>query len=93
MPNFRPLVYSLKCFNQSAVNSFVIQPFALTAILEFVGNALFSYQKKMIFALDNDVRRNRPALGINALNHRSLFPIARLGQLKFAFFIKACNNY
>ena len=47
----------------------------------------------MVFAFDNDVRRDRLALGINALDHRSPFPIARLGQLKLASPVKAYNNH
>ena len=47
----------------------------------------------MIFALDNNKRRDRPALGIDALNHRSLFSIARLGQFRVSSPIRACNNH
>jgi hypothetical protein len=47
----------------------------------------------VVLAFDNNVRRNRPALRINALNHRSPFSVARLGQLKFAFFVKTYNNH
>ena len=47
----------------------------------------------MVLAFDNDIQRDRPALGINALDHRSPFPIARLGQLRLASPVRACNNH
>ena len=47
----------------------------------------------MVFAFDNNIRRDCPALEIDALDHRSPFPIARLGQLRFAFLIRARNNH
>jgi hypothetical protein len=47
----------------------------------------------MVLAFDNDVRRNRPALRINALDYRSPFSVARLGQLRLAFSVRTCNNH
>ena len=47
----------------------------------------------MVLAFDNNVRRDCPALGIDALDHRSPFPIARLGQLRLASPVRAYNNY
>jgi hypothetical protein len=47
----------------------------------------------VVFAFNNNERRDRPALGIDALDYRSPFPIARLGQFRLAFPIRACNNH
>jgi hypothetical protein len=47
----------------------------------------------VVLAFNNNVRRDRPALKINALNHRNPFSVARLGQLKLAFSVKIYNNH
>jgi uncharacterized membrane protein len=47
----------------------------------------------VVFAFNNNERRDRPALGIDALNYCSPFLIARLGQFRLAFPIRAYNNH
>jgi hypothetical protein len=47
----------------------------------------------MVLAFNNDVRWNRSALKINALNHRNPFSVAKLGQLRLAFSVRIYNNH
>ena len=47
----------------------------------------------MEFAGNDDEWRDRPALGVDALNHCNPFPIALLGYLRPSTPLSACNDH
>ena len=47
----------------------------------------------MEFAGNDDEWRDRPALGVDALNHCNPFPITLLGYLRPSTPLSACNDY
>ena len=63
------------------------------AYVQVISNDFYQRQGEVRFARKDDIRRHRPALGIDRLNNSNLFPITLLGLFWPSTFFGAYYNY